>query len=109
MLPKAVLLNITINAEAVTNINPETILDELFGIVPGYSLSCNTICNGSFASRERSSIDLLPFVINAVGVFGGYRIETQVIGFFCFPLKYFLYFDMLVTSGCIVAVLLWEL
>src|SRR2546425_10992549 len=98
MLPKAVLLNITINADAVTNINPETILDELFGIVPGYCFSCNTICKGSFAGRERSPIYLLPFVINAVGVFGGYRIETQVIGFFGFPLKCFLYFDMLITS-----------
>ena len=44
-----------------------------------------------------------------VGVFGRYRVETEVIGFFGFPLKRFLYLDVLITSWCIVSILFRQL
>src|SRR5882724_10859080 len=109
MLPKAVLLNLTIKPECVTNIHWVTIFDVLFGIVPGRCFAVDTtFCHRLYTGRKRSTIYFLPLFVNGIGIFRLNCLEAEIVGFFCFLLKRLLYLDMLITSRCVVAVLLGE-
>src|SRR3989339_1104405 len=106
MLPKSVLLDITVNLECVADIYGISIFNEFLCIVPCYrALSSSTLLDDLCVRRECPTIYLLPSIVDPFLIFRLNCLKTQTMRLTGLAFERLLDFDMLATAGGIVSVL----